>query len=114
MGEVYHAAYVRDASGLNEACAPGVYRPEAVPPLPAGAWVGCGSGFAAHAAVLAGRYGAQLAAIRAEVSPSAAAMLRLAGPRFERGEGRDAASAAPIYLRDKVALKTSERAGKHG
>jgi tRNA threonylcarbamoyladenosine biosynthesis protein TsaB len=122
MGEVYHAAYVRNANdgGLNEASPPGVYRPEAVPPLPslstspAGPWVGCGSGFAVHGAVLAGRYGALLAEVGADVSPSAVAMLRLARARFERGEGRDAACAAPIYLRDKVALKTNERAGKNG
>jgi len=37
------------------------------------------------------------------------AVLRLAAPRFAAGEAMDAASAVPVYLRDKVALKTSER-----
>jgi tRNA threonylcarbamoyladenosine biosynthesis protein TsaB len=41
--------------------------------------------------------------------PDAAAMLRLAAPRFARGEGIDAALAAPHYVRDRVALKTMER-----
>jgi tRNA threonylcarbamoyladenosine biosynthesis protein TsaB len=110
MGEVYHAAYERTATGLNALSAPGVYRPEAVPAADGSGWIGCGSGFAAHGAALQARLGEALGSVRPDVAPTAVAMLRLARPRFERGEGGDAASAAPIYLRDKVALKTSERA----
>jgi len=36
-------------------------------------------------------------------------VLELAMPRFAAGEARDAATAVPVYLRDKVALKTGER-----
>jgi tRNA threonylcarbamoyladenosine biosynthesis protein TsaB len=36
-------------------------------------------------------------------------VLKLAIPRFASGEASDAAEALPVYLRDKVALKTSER-----
>ena len=110
MGEVYHAAYRRRAGGVwEEILAPGLYFPDAVP-LPCGeGWIGCGSGFAAHAARLAARHGERIAAVRPEVAPSARAVLRLALPRFLAGEARDAASAIPVYLRDKVALKTSER-----
>jgi tRNA threonylcarbamoyladenosine biosynthesis protein TsaB len=41
--------------------------------------------------------------------PDAAAMAPLAARAFARGEGQDAALAAPIYLRDKVALTVDER-----
>ena len=39
----------------------------------------------------------------------AAAMARLAAPRFGQGLGHDAALAAPLYIRNKVALKMNER-----
>src|SRR2546422_575412 len=39
----------------------------------------------------------------------AVAVARLAGPRLQAGEGVDAALAAPIYVRDKVALTTDEQ-----
>ncbi|OGA96507.1 MAG: tRNA (adenosine(37)-N6)-threonylcarbamoyltransferase complex dimerization subunit type 1 TsaB [Betaproteobacteria bacterium RIFCSPLOWO2_12_FULL_66_14] len=109
MGEVYHAAYRRAGEGWSEACPPGLYRPDAVPALQGSDWSGCGPGFASHAQALGKAYQGQLLQVRPDVAPTAAAVLRLARPRFLRGEGRDAASAVPIYLRDKVALKTSER-----
>ena len=37
------------------------------------------------------------------------AIAALAAPLFAAGQGVDAAQAMPLYLRDKVALKTSER-----
>jgi tRNA threonylcarbamoyladenosine biosynthesis protein TsaB len=109
MGEVYHAAFERRADALHEVIPPGLHRPDAVP-VPGGCgWIGCGAGFAAYRDALAARHGASLEGILPEVMPSAAAMLRLAAPRFEAGEGTDPASAAPLYIRDRVALKTSER-----
>lgn len=109
MHEVYHAAYEQRHDGLHEVIPPGLHRPGEVP-LPEGdGWVGCGSGFAAHAATLTARYGARLAAVAPDTFPSAAAVLRLAAPRFAAGEGGDPATAAPFYLRDRVALKTGER-----
>ena len=109
MGEVYYAAYLRAARGWEEILAPGLCTPDLLP-LPGGeGWVGCGDGFRVHGDALHARLGGSLRAVRAEVAPTAAAVLRLARPLFERGEGLGAASAIPAYLRDKVALKTSER-----
>jgi tRNA threonylcarbamoyladenosine biosynthesis protein TsaB len=110
MGEVYHAAYVKRSGAWSEASAPGLYKPESVPVPDASGWTGCGDGFAAHRERLASRLGECLSEIRSEVSPSARAVLELALPRFAAGEARDAATAVPVYLRDKVALKTAERA----
>jgi tRNA threonylcarbamoyladenosine biosynthesis protein TsaB len=109
MHEVYHAAYQKRQDGLHEVIPPGLHRPSEVP-LPEGdGWVGCGGGFAAHREPLTARYGARLAGLLPDVFPSAAAVVRLAAPRFAAGERGDAASAAPLYLRDRVALKTGER-----
>jgi tRNA threonylcarbamoyladenosine biosynthesis protein TsaB len=109
MGEVYHAAYRKTAAGWEEILPPGLYRPEAVPAVHGDGWAGCGSGFAAYGGAVAARYRRQLIVLRPEVVPSARAVLRLALPRFAAGSTCDAATATPLYLRDKVALKTSER-----
>ncbi len=109
MGEVYHAAYRRAGAGWEEVSAPGLYRPEAVPVAPGEDWTGCGDGFAAYRERLAARLGERVSAMRPDAAPSARAVLKLAMPRFAAGEAKDAATAVPFYLRDKVALKTSER-----
>jgi len=110
MGEVYHAAYVKTGGGWEEASAPGVYAPDAVPLPHGGDWLGCGDGFAAHGERLASRLGGRVSQVRSAASPSARAVLELAMPRFAAGEAKDAGTAVPVYLRDKVALKTGERA----
>jgi tRNA threonylcarbamoyladenosine biosynthesis protein TsaB len=109
MGEVYHAAFEKRDGVLHEVIPPGLHRPDSVPLPPGDGWTGCGQGFAAHRGALAARLGARLAAVRPDAAPSAAAILRLAAPRFAAGEGGDAATAAPVYLRERVALKTAER-----
>jgi tRNA threonylcarbamoyladenosine biosynthesis protein TsaB len=43
-----------------------------------------------------------------EVHPSAIAVARLAAPRLAAGEGVDAALAAPVYVREKVAFTKAE------
>ena len=109
MGEVYHAAYRRAGGRWEEVSAPGLYKPETVPMMSVGEWKGCGDGFAAYRESLAARFGGCVSEIRAGIYPTARAVLKLAMPRFAAGEAMDAAAAVPVYLRDKVALKTSER-----
>lgn len=110
MREVYHAAYRRTRGEWREIVAPGLHRPDAVP-LPEGeGWTGAGSGFGAYREALERRHAGRLGEIRSEAAPTARAVLRLAAREFAAGRGADAATAVPIYLRDKVALKTSERA----
>lgn len=109
MGEVYHAVYEQQQEGWNTVLEPGLYAPDAVPLPSAGDWTGCGSGFAQHEATLRARHGDCLAGVRADVHPTAAAMIRLALPRLAAGEGLPPAQALPTYIRDKVALKISER-----
>ncbi|SNR89024.1 tRNA threonylcarbamoyladenosine biosynthesis protein TsaB [Methylobacillus rhizosphaerae] len=109
MGEVYHAAYERTATGWQEVIAPGLYAPDAVPEIKGEGWAGTGSGWKTYAQALEQRYGQQLDQCFSDAYPSAAAIARLALPGFEAGLGCPASEAAPIYIRNKVALTTSER-----
>jgi tRNA threonylcarbamoyladenosine biosynthesis protein TsaB len=112
MAEVYWAAYERDGAGWRAVSAPQLALPESVVVPAGGDWVGAGNGFAALGEVLRPRLAAQLARIDDTLMPDAAAMAPLVARAFERGEAMDAALAAPIYLRDKVALTVDERRQK--
>ncbi len=111
MAEVYWAAYRRDGAGWRAVSEPALALPESVSVPAGGGWVGAGNGFVALGEALRPRLAA-LARIDGTLMPDAAAMAPLAARAFERGEGMDAALAAPIYLRDKVALTVDERRRK--
>jgi tRNA threonylcarbamoyladenosine biosynthesis protein TsaB len=109
MAEVYWAAYERAGEDWRAVSAPQLALPDSVTVPPGDNWVGAGNGFAALGEVLRPRLASQLVRIDDSVMPDAAAMAPLAVRAFARGEGMDAALAAPIYLRDKVALTVDER-----
>ncbi len=109
MGEVYHAIYIKNSLEWNEISPPGLYKPDAVPPVTGSDWVGTGSGWATYGEALKVCYGPQVIQTMPNEYPKAAAIAALARPLFEAGLGLPAAQAAPIYIRNKVALKTSER-----
>jgi len=110
MGEVYHAAYIKQNGSWVEIATTTVCKPEASPVLDGGEWVGVGSGWAVYGEVLSTIYAENLAKIMPEVSPRAEAILKLAQPVFAAGKARPAAEAAPIYIRNRVALTSLERA----
>jgi len=117
MNEVYAAAYeVRD--GTPVALLPPVVVPPAQAPLPeGGGWQGAGDGFSSYGEALAARLGDAVTPVQislAALLPTARAVLRLALPRFARGEAVAAAQAQPLYVRDKVALTTAERLARGG
>lgn len=111
MGEVYCGAYQHGAQGLQLRGPIRVCGPEAAPLPPDPEWQVCGNGIAAYEA-LAARL-VPWPRSPQEV-PTAAAVARLAAPRLARGEGLDAALAAPLYVRDKVALTVAERLAQGG
>lgn len=106
MREVYYAALEKHGEDWREVIGAQCIAPHAAPRPPGEGWIGCGSGFAAFPDMAKG-LGVQMSF--AELHPTAAAMVRLAAPRLARGEGVDAAEAAPRYLRDKVAFTRDER-----
>ena len=114
MGEVYYAAYVKNpgtyqTSAWQTVIEPGLYKPDAVPAIEGDGWTGAGSGWKTYGELLSQAYQSQLRETMPELLPGASAILRLAQPRFASGEVLPAAGAMPIYIRNRVALKTSER-----
>lgn len=113
MNEVYGAAYAVEGDAVTQllapACAPAARL--ATPPF-AGGW-GVGDGFVAHAAALHA-LNPGLEGVRADVSPTAVAVARLAAPAFIAGGALPAVMAQPVYVRDKVALTTAERLARGG
>jgi tRNA threonylcarbamoyladenosine biosynthesis protein TsaB len=109
MSEVYWAAYERAGSGWRARVAPQLALPESVQVPEGGDWVGAGNGFSVLDAALRARLSGTLVRVDDTLMPDAAAMAPLAAAAFARGESVDAALAAPIYLRDKVALTVDER-----
>lgn len=110
MDQVYAAPWAWNAAtGWRALGAPVVCTPEALA-LPAGApadWVLAGNAFAAHGA----RLPAPLHALpRLDAAPQADALLRLAPAALAAGAALPPEQALPLYVRDKVALTTAERA----
>ena len=113
MGEVYAGAYVRRGEDWALQGEIVVAPPSAVPLPQAGNWQACGNAPAAYADL---RERLALAGIEVvpDILPRAATLARLAVPRFRRGECCDAADAAPLYVRDKVAKTVAERLREGG
>jgi len=109
MGEIYFAAYQRTEEGWLAVCEPCLCKPEAAPLVSGTGWFGAGSGFAAYGEALQARYAGMMSGVDAAAVPQAAAIAVLGAAQFAQGLGVDAARALPLYLRDKVALKTVER-----
>jgi len=106
MREVYYAALQKEDGGepwgWREVIPAQCVAPPALS-LPDANWIGAGNGFAVY-----GNMG--LKKVLPEVHPTAIAVARLAAPRLAAGEGVDAARAAPLYVRDKVAFTKAELA----
>jgi tRNA threonylcarbamoyladenosine biosynthesis protein TsaB len=108
LGELYLAAYEKTGEAdWKVISAPALRKTTQLPELP-GAWTGVGSGFAVHGQPLRERY--KLEAEVPGLVPGAGAMARLGALKFSRGQALPADQAAPLYLRDKVALDVNEQA----
>ena len=109
LGEIYHAAYERRAGRWHAVHEPSLCKPDAAPELPAGEWTGCGSGFGVFRQTLEKRYAGRLVRIVDGLAPHAREVASLAAAEFKLGNAVAAEHAAPLYVRDKVALRVDER-----
>lgn len=109
MEAVYWAEYRFDQGLMTLTGDELVISPEQVP-LPAQqAWIGAGSGWAAYEPQLITRIQQPLHGIFADYFPQSASIAKLAVHDFSQGRVVEAAKAVPVYLRNNVAKKTSER-----
>src|SRR5205814_2910482 len=95
--------------GWRAVHAPSLCTPGAAPDLPQGSWTGCGNGFAAYREALESRYAGRLASVRADLAPHAREVAVLAAIEFQKGNSVAADQAAPLYVRNKIALRVDER-----
>ena len=104
MREVYYAAFEKRAGRWHEVIAAQCVAPQSAPRPPGEGWVGCGNGFEVYGEALK----AKVSVMKPAIHPTAVAVAQLAAPRLAAGEGVDAALAAPVYVRDKVAFTKEE------
>jgi tRNA threonylcarbamoyladenosine biosynthesis protein TsaB len=103
MGEVYWARFRCDADGVPQALsAELVSRPEDV--RAASATVFVGTGFKAYPQLAP----AGATDVHAQALPHAREIARLAVPELRAGRGVRAAEAAPVYIRDQVAVASKK------
>jgi tRNA threonylcarbamoyladenosine biosynthesis protein TsaB len=109
MGEIYHAAYIKESDNWQTVSEPTVCLPQQAPTLSGENWIGCGSGFDKYHKELSDHYNKRLLCIKNGLYPHAREIAQLAVCMFANGLGVDPIDAAPIYIRNKVALKENER-----
>lgn len=107
MGEVYWAQY-RYRGGWQAVSEPALSPPALI--KPDGKVVACGNGLSAYATAFSDADFASEG--QPTIQPHAIQVARLAQQAFGRGDAVNARDARPIYLRNKVALTTNERAAK--
>jgi len=115
MGEIYHAAYEKQNNAWVEVSAPALFKPEEASKVTGNDWVGVGTGWLVYPDVLQAVYGEQLREMPTSdhhSHPTATSIAELALSTFEVGLARPAHEAAPIYIRNKVALKMNERVNR--
>lgn len=111
MNEIYHAAYQKQSSDhwkiISE---PKLCTADQAPSLPGNDWDGCGSGFDIYSNKLSEHYSKQLQKVHYGLHPQAREIAQLAVSKLSNNDSdTNPIYAAPIYIRNKVALKEKER-----
>lgn len=121
MGEVYFAAYRRDATlptGWDAVVAPMLVKPDALPLIEGQLWCAVGSGFDAPllSDQILTQYGEQVVNVAVGALPRALDVAHIAARQLETAGMSSAIRpehAAPLYLRNKVAMTIEERREHH-
>jgi len=109
MDEIFWGVYRRDDQGYAELVGDEAVTPANAVRFPDLTGVGIGSGWGVYHQELTNRLAGQVKRYKADMLPRAAAIARLGARGFEQGLAVAVEQAMPVYLRDKVAKKESER-----
>ncbi|HEY2683485.1 MAG TPA: tRNA (adenosine(37)-N6)-threonylcarbamoyltransferase complex dimerization subunit type 1 TsaB [Steroidobacteraceae bacterium] len=111
MGEVYVACFGRDQEApLRVLSEPGLSLPQDVK-LPAGRFAGIGQGISAYPELVRAHDLVMLPGAESAM-PRAREIAQLGAVRLGAGGGMNPKDLEPLYLRDKVAYTSAERAGR--
>lgn len=109
MGEIFWGVYKKDPEGFAELIGDEAVTPAEKVIFPQIEGVGVGSGWAEYPEQLTTRLGDLLQGVEAQHLPRAAAIVDLGVQGFIKNQAVAVENAMPVYLRDKVAKKESER-----
>ena len=109
MSEIFWGVYRRDAQGYAELIGDEAVTPAEQIECPELTGVGIGSGWGVYPQELMTRLTGLVSRYQADRLPRAGAIARLGARGFEQGMAVAVEQAMPVYLRDKVAKKESER-----
>lgn len=109
MEEIFWGVYQRDALGFANLVGEEMVTPAALCVVPGLTGAGCGSGWGVYKDTLESLLAGRLSFVESEVLPRATAIARLGVRGFDSGLAVAVEQAMPVYLRDNVAKKESER-----
>jgi tRNA threonylcarbamoyladenosine biosynthesis protein TsaB len=109
MGEIFWGVYQRNAQGFAELVGKEAVTLAAEVEFPDLIGTGIGSGWGVYGEELRLRLSGLVSTCQIDNLPRAGAVARLGAQGFKQGLAVDVELAMPVYLRDKVAKKESER-----
>ena len=109
MGEIFWGVYQKDAQGFARLIDKEAVTPATEVLFSQLSGVGIGSGWGVYTDELSTKLGDLVQRYESEPLPRASAIVQLGADAFAKGLAVDVEQAQPVYLRDKVAKKESER-----
>ncbi|MGZ8137483.1 MAG: tRNA (adenosine(37)-N6)-threonylcarbamoyltransferase complex dimerization subunit type 1 TsaB [Methylococcaceae bacterium] len=109
MGEIFWGVYQRNNTGYAELLGKEAVTPAELIDFPDVTGIGVGSGWGVYKDILMARLGGRVSDCQVDHLPRACAVARLGAYGFEQGLAVAVEDAMPVYLRDNVAKKESER-----
>ena len=109
MDEIFWGCFLRNGLGLAELIGDEAVTPAAEVIFPDLSGFGVGSGWGVYPEILNQRLAQRVLDVESEIWPHAACIAQLGAYGFANGLAVAVEQAMPVYLRDKVAKKQSER-----